>query len=111
MAGHSTLAKMIKMGAGVIATLRAGTPPPDAKLEALHRFATFVVRERGFVPDAEVDAFLSAGYPRQNVLEVILGVATKVMRTTPTTSYIPTSTASRYRRLPSLAENKAVAHD
>ena len=29
---------MIKMDAGVIAALRAGTPLPDAKLEALHRF-------------------------------------------------------------------------
>ena len=79
MAGHTTLAKMIKMDADVIAALRAGTPLPDAKLEALHRFTTLVVRERGFVPDAEVDAFLAAGYTRQNVLEVILGVATKVM--------------------------------
>jgi alkylhydroperoxidase family enzyme len=79
MAGHSTLAKMIKMDPAVIAALRAGTPLPDAKLEALHRFATIVVRERGFVPDAEVEAFLAAGYTRRNVLEVILGVATKVM--------------------------------
>ena len=79
MAGHSTLAKMIKMDAGVIAALRAGTPLPDARLEALHRFTTLVVRERGFVPDADVDAFLAAGYTRRNVLEVILGVATKVM--------------------------------
>ncbi|WP_175833044.1 carboxymuconolactone decarboxylase family protein [Burkholderia cenocepacia] len=79
MAGHSTLAKMIKMDAGVIAALRAGTPLPDAKLEALHRLTTLMVRERGFVPDADVDAFLAAGYTRQNVLEVILGVATKVM--------------------------------
>jgi alkylhydroperoxidase family enzyme len=79
MAGHSALAKMIKMDAAVITALRAGTPLPDAKLEALHRFATAVVRERGFVPEAEVDAFLAAGYTRRNVFEVILGVATKVM--------------------------------
>ncbi len=79
MAGHSTLAKMIKMDADVIAALRTGTALPDAKLEALHRFTTLVVRERGFVPDADIDAFLAAGYTRQNVLEVILGVATKVM--------------------------------
>jgi alkylhydroperoxidase family enzyme len=66
MAGHTTLAKMIKMDASVIAALRAGTALPDVKLEALHRFATLVVRERGFVPET-------------NVLEVVLGVATKVM--------------------------------
>lgn len=79
MAGHSTLAKMIKMDPAVIAALRAGTELPDAKLEALHRFTTIVVRERGFVTDAQVDAFLAAGYTRRNVFEVILGVATKVM--------------------------------
>ena len=79
MAGHTTLAKMIKMDEGVIAALRAGTPLPEAKLEALHRFTTVVVRKRGFAADADVDAFLAAGYTRQNVLEVVLGVATKVM--------------------------------
>jgi len=79
MAGHTTLAKMIEMDAGVIAALRAGTAIPDAKLEALHVFATHVVRERGFVPNTGIDAFLAAGYTRQNVLEVVLGVATKLM--------------------------------
>lgn len=79
MAGHTTLARMIKMEPGVIAALRAGTALPDAKLEALHRFTTLVVRARGFVPEADVDAFLAAGYTRRNVLEVVLGVATKVM--------------------------------
>lgn len=65
MAGHTTLARMIKMDAGVI--------------DALHRFTTLVVRERGFVSEADVDAFLAAGYTRRNVLEVVLGVATKVI--------------------------------
>ncbi|MEW6344546.1 MAG: carboxymuconolactone decarboxylase family protein [Paraburkholderia sp.] len=79
MAGHSTLAKMIKVDPAVIDALRAGTELPDAKLEALHRFTTVVVRERGFATDADIDAFLAAGYTRRNVFEVILGVATKVM--------------------------------
>ena len=79
MAGHTTLAKMIKMDEGVIAALRSGSAIADAKLEALHKFATIVVRERGFAGDAAVAAFLDAGYTRQNVLEVVLGVATKVM--------------------------------
>ena len=79
MAGHSALATMIKMDPAVIAALRAGTELPEAKLEALHRFTTLVVRERGFVRQADVDAFIAAGYTRQQVLEVVLGVATKVM--------------------------------
>lgn len=79
MAGHSTLAKMQKMDPAVIEALRAGSALPDPKLEALHRFATLVVRNRGWVSDADTDALLAAGYTRRNVLEVILGVATKVM--------------------------------
>jgi alkylhydroperoxidase family enzyme len=79
MAGHSALAKMQKMAPAVIEALRNGTPLPDAKLEALHRFTTRVVRNRGWVSDADTDAFLAAGYTRRNVLEVVLGVATKVM--------------------------------
>ena len=79
MAGHTTLARMQKVPEAVIAGLRAGTVLPDAKLEALHRFTTAVVQERGQVDDAGVQAFLDAGYTRQNVLEVLLGVAAKVM--------------------------------
>lgn len=79
MAGHSALAKMLKMDPAVIEALRNGTPLPDAKLEALHRFTTLVVRNRGWVADADTDAFLAAGYARRNILEVVLGVATKVM--------------------------------
>lgn len=79
MAGHTTLARMQKMGEDVIAALRVGTALPDPRLEALHRFATLVVRNRGFVEDAEVEAFLAAGFTRRNVLEVVLGAATKLM--------------------------------
>ena len=79
MAGHTTLAKMIEMAPDVIAALRAGSVIPDARLEALHVFTTAVVRDRGFVNDSGVDAFLAAGFTRRNVLEVVLGVATKVM--------------------------------
>jgi AhpD family alkylhydroperoxidase len=79
MAGHTTLAKMQKMEQAVIDALRAGKRIPDAKLEALHKFTTIVVRNRGFASDADVDAFIAAGYTRRNVLEVVLGVATKVL--------------------------------
>ncbi|MBX9697802.1 MAG: carboxymuconolactone decarboxylase family protein [Acetobacteraceae bacterium] len=79
MAGHTTLARMQKIAEPTIAALRDGTAIPDAKLEALHAFATAVVRDRGHVADAQVQAFLDAGYTRQSVLDVVLVVATKVM--------------------------------
>lgn len=79
MAGRTTLAKMIEMAPEAIAALRADSVIPDARLEALHVFTTAVVRDRGFVDDAGIEAFLAAGFTRRNVLEVVLGVATKVM--------------------------------
>jgi uncharacterized peroxidase-related enzyme len=79
MAGHTALAKMQRMDPAVISALRNGTELPDRRLEALHRFAALVVRNKGWVSDADTDAFMAAGFTRRNVLEVILGVATKVM--------------------------------
>ena len=78
MAGHTTMAKMQKLGDDVIQALRNGGEIADPKLEALHRFTTLVVRDRGFVADAEVQALLDAGYTRRNVLEVVLGVSIKI---------------------------------
>ncbi|WP_366524330.1 hypothetical protein [uncultured Roseobacter sp.] len=51
----------------------------DAKLEALRTFTLVVVRNRGHVTQADLDAFYAAGYGEQQVLEVILGVAQKVL--------------------------------
>lgn len=79
MAGHTALARMQKIDEAVISALRAGTALPDKRLEALHRFTTIVVRERGFASAADVDAFIAAGFTQKNVLEVVLGVATKTM--------------------------------
>jgi len=59
--------------------LRAGTFLPDARLEALHPFTALVVRNFGWVSDADVDAFIAAGFTGRNVLEVLLGAATKLM--------------------------------
>lgn len=79
MAGHTALARMQKMEHAVISALRNGTAISDPKLEALHRFTALVVRNRGWVSDADTNAFMAAGYTSRNVLEVILGVATEVM--------------------------------
>ena len=79
MAGHTMLSKMQKVDDAVVQAVRGGAAIPDAKLEALHVFAGLVVRERGFVGDPAVEAFLAAGYTRRNVLEVVLGAGTKLL--------------------------------
>lgn len=79
MAVHSMRAKMAKADEDTIAALRAGTPLADARLEALRRFTRKMVEQRGWMSDADIDGFLAAGYTRQNVLEVVLGVGMKVL--------------------------------
>ena len=78
-AGHTYLSRQAKMDESAIAALRTGTPIPDARLQALRVFAEAVVRERGYVGDAAVDAFLAAGFTKANVLEVITIAATKTI--------------------------------
>lgn len=76
---HSAIAKMQGVDAGTIEALRNNTPIADARLEALRRFTLAVVRERGRVSDEDVEAFLAAGFTRRHVLDIVLGLAQKVM--------------------------------
>jgi alkylhydroperoxidase family enzyme len=59
--------------------LRDETPLPSAKLEALRSFTLLMLRNHGNATDAEIAAFLNAGYTHQNMLEVVLGLAQKTI--------------------------------
>ena len=76
---HTGIAKMMKVDDAVIDALRDETPLPTPRLEALRDFTLAVVRQRGAVSDAQVAAFLAAGFDRRQILEVVLCVAQKVM--------------------------------
>ncbi|WP_433389223.1 carboxymuconolactone decarboxylase family protein [Micromonospora sp. KLBMP9576] len=65
----------------LIGALRAGTPLPDDRLEALRRFTVAVLDHRGAVPEAQLTAFLSAGYQPRHALDVVLGVGTYTIST------------------------------
>ena len=76
---HTGIAKMMKVDDEIIDALRDETPLPNARLEALRTFTLEVVRQRGDVTDEQVQAFLDAGFTKRQILEIILGVAQKVM--------------------------------
>ncbi len=76
---HTGIAKMMKVDDAITDALRNETPLPTAKLEALRDFTLHVVRERGFVAEADTQTFLAAGFTQTNILEVILGAAQKLM--------------------------------
>ena len=79
MAAHTAIAGVQEVPRDVIQSVRDGTTITDAKLEALRRFTGAVVRQRGWVSDQDVQAFLDAGYTRRHLLEAILGVAFKTL--------------------------------
>lgn len=78
VAVHSTIAKhAAKADPVLVAATRNREPLPDARLDALVNFTRKLVEQRGFLPDADVETFLRAGYTKAQVIEVLLGVGMK----------------------------------
>ncbi len=76
---YSTVARAVGLPDAVIEAIRDGKPVPDTRLAALHGFTTAVVEKRGRVSEAEVDAFIDAGFTKAQVLEVVLAAAVKTI--------------------------------
>ena len=76
---HTGIAKMMKVSEEISEALRNETALPTPKLEALRSFTVQMVRDRGNVTDAQMQAFFDAGYGHRAVLDVILGMAQKTM--------------------------------
>lgn len=79
MAAHSTIAGMKGVDEYVIEALRDGTAIADDRLEALRSFTEIVVEKRGWADDDDVQAFLGAGFTRQNILDVVLIISMKTL--------------------------------
>ena len=79
-AAHSTVAKgFLHAAPETISAIRNSVPIADNKTAALVNLVREIVRERGFVKQATVEAFLNAGYRKEQVMEVLLGVALKTI--------------------------------
>jgi len=79
MAAVSAVAEMQKVPAEAIEAIRNDRPIPDGKLEALRSFATKVVDKRGWVTDDDISEFLSAGYAKASLLDVIVAASYKTL--------------------------------
>jgi len=77
--GHSYIMTASGMPADVIESLRNGTPITDSKLESLRTFSIALIQKRGHVGDNAVRAFIAAGYSERQALEVIVGLAMKLL--------------------------------
>lgn len=79
MAAHTVIAGMQKVPEDVVKALRDNTPINDPKLEALRIFAGEVAERRGYPSEESLKRFLSVGYTKSQVLEVVLGVGFKTL--------------------------------
>ena len=78
VAGHTKIATLKKLlSEKAIQASRHLNPAEfdDAKLAGLAAFTQAVMAKKGAVSDAELQAFLDAGYNKQQAVEVVMGVA------------------------------------
>lgn len=76
---HTMLCRQAGMAETDVTALREGGPLSDPRLEALRTFTRTLVLSRGKVLQADLAAFLAAGFTEQQALEVVLGLAVKLM--------------------------------
>ena len=79
MAGHTVLAKKGGVPVDVIEALRNNTPIADTKLEALRQFSIVMNETRGQPSQADIEAFLNAGYTKKTIFEMLIGMSLKLM--------------------------------
>jgi len=79
-AAHSTILKsFMHVPAEVVSAVRARMPLPGSKANALVALTKQIVANRGRVSAQAIENFLAAGYRKDQVLEVLVGVALKTM--------------------------------
>lgn len=59
----------------IVAAIRQGQRLDDPRLQTLRRFTHAMTEQRGWLPEDQVETFLAAGFSRENLLEVITGIA------------------------------------
>lgn len=79
MAGHTMMMRRAGMPDDIIEDLREGRTLADPKLAVLQSFARELLEKRGHIGDDRLQAFLDAGYDRKAALEVLTGLAAKLI--------------------------------
>ncbi len=79
LAAHGTVAKMQNIPTEIVHAVYYNQPLTDTKLEALRTFTRAVLEAEGWVKQDALQAFYQAGYQKQHVLEVVLGISFKTL--------------------------------
>ncbi len=102
-AAHTALGKMNGFTEEQTIQLRKGEAPFNAKFEALVKLAKSIAENNGKVSDDTLNNFFSAGYSKENLVDVIINVGEKA-----TTNYLHNVTGIPvdFPEAPSLEEFK-----
>ncbi len=76
---HTGIAHMMKLDPALTEALRNREPMPTEKLQVLQDTTLAMVRKRGELSDEDIATFYAAGYEQRQLLEIVLGLAQKVM--------------------------------
>lgn len=76
---HIAVAHMMKVDEPLIDAIVNKKPLPTEKLQALQDTTLKIVQERGNISSADVKVFYDAGYEPRQLMEIVLGLAQKVM--------------------------------
>lgn len=77
---HSTILRnQINVANEIVDAVRSGGIVPEEKLNALVTYVRKAVKQRGFLKDEDLQAFLNAGYTKKQALEVNLIIALKTI--------------------------------
>ncbi len=76
---HTLLGKMNGFNEEQIIELRSGFASFDVKLDALVKLAREITDTKGRPTDVTIDNFFAAGYTKENLIDVIMAIADKVV--------------------------------
>jgi alkylhydroperoxidase family enzyme len=76
---HTAIANMMGVDADITEALRNQSPLESTKLETLRDTTLLMVRNRGIIKQVDIDTFYAVGFNKQNLLDIVLILAQKVM--------------------------------
>jgi len=79
LAAHTVIGGMVGFTPDQILEIRAGRARFDAKLDALARLVRDIAERRGHAEPALVEAFLAAGWTKENLVDAIVVIGDKTV--------------------------------
>lgn len=76
---HTYIANMMNVDEDITESLRNQTRLNSTKLETLRDTTLLMVRNRGVIDQVDVETFYAAGFSKQNLLDIVLILAQKIM--------------------------------